>query len=45
MVAMEIMHFYVVHIMFDDKSILHYIGNKLFDCHEKKCPGVQGRLN
>ena len=37
--------FYIVQIMFDDKSILHYMDDEQFDCHEKNCPGVQGRLN
>ena len=32
-------------IMFEDKSILHCMDNEQFDSHEKKCPGVQGRLN
>ena len=46
MVALEIMHFYIVQLMFEDKSILHYMDNEQFDSHEKKnCPGVQGRLN
>ena len=35
MVAMEIMHFYIVQLMFDDKSILHYMDNEQFDTHEK----------
>ena len=34
MVAMEIMHFYIVQLMFDGKSILHYMDNEQFDTHE-----------
>ena len=33
---MEIMHFYIVQFMFEDKSTLHYMDNKQFDTHEKK---------
>ena len=36
MVAMEIMHFYIVQFMFEDKSTLHYMDNKQLDTHEKK---------
>ena len=36
MVAMEIMHFYIVQFMFEDKSFLHYLDNEQFDTHEKK---------
>ena len=32
-------------IMFEDKSILYYMVNELFDSHEKTVTGVQGRLN
>ena len=45
MVALEIMHFYIMQFMFEDKPILHYMDNEQFDIHEKNCPGVQGRLN
>ena len=47
MVAMEIVHFYIVQCMFEDKSILHYMDNEQFDSFEKTHPdpGVQGRLN
>ena len=44
MVAMEIVHFYIVQCMFEDKSILHYMDNEL-NSYEKTHPGVQGRLN
>ena len=36
MVAMEIVHFYIVQFMFEDKSILHYMDNEQFDSYEKK---------
>ena len=45
MVALEIMQFYIVQFMFEDKSILHYMDNEQFDSHEKNCPDVQRRLN
>ena len=42
MVAMEIAHFYIVHFMFEDKSILHYMDNEQFDSYEKKNPSWCG---
>ena len=44
MVALEIMHFYIMQFMFEDTSILHYMYNEQFDYHVKNCPGKQGRL-
>ena len=35
-VAMEIAHFYIVQLMFEDKCILHYMDNEQFDSYETK---------
>ena len=35
-IVLEIMHFYIVPFMFEDKSILHYMDNEQFDSHEIK---------
>ena len=45
MVAMEIVLFFIVQCLFEDKSILHYMDNAQFDSYENPHPGVQGRLN
>ena len=44
MVALEIMHFYIVQLMFEDKSILHYMDNEQFDSHEKKLSRCAGKV-
>ena len=44
MVAMEIAHFYIVHFMFEDKSILHYMDNEQFDSYEKNPSWCGGKV-
>ena len=46
MVAMEIMHFYIVQLIFEGTSILHYMGSNLIPTKKKKkkkkkSPGMQ----
>ena len=38
MVAMEIMQFYIVQLIFEDTSILHYMGSNLIPTKKKKVP-------
>ena len=44
MVVLEIMHFYIVQFMCDDKSILHYMDKEQFDCHKKKLSPCAGKI-